>query len=470
MNQGYRMAALGLASAVFAIWPLASCFAHEPAVEPVAKEPAVEPVAKDAAPAKVDPPAEKEANPPAAEPKAGEDKAKRAAPEKPEKARVKRVIPPGEAIRRPGAPRPGLPNFRDPNPLPFKEPSKDILQQFDDLKGGKVKPSPNDTVIDAVAKYYVFRLTDPKNEPSKLVDEAVRAVAGDRNVRAKTADFIQQYRRAIAKYAAQVLDNSVLVKVNALNLLQRLLDLDEGGSGGDAADPVDVFLKTLEDPKQEDAVFYVALRGLDVAKERGTLRVQKERPAVKLILDRTRAGDVQPVLFDQMIDTLGKLGHAFEGADPTRAEVGTFLAKVVADPDIDLKTRLRAGIALGSLRTGEVEGWNYELQGLLLAQLLVDLVRAGEDAKINPSSEFYKWLVFKLGTGLTNISLARAASEDPDIFELMKVADPILGELVKKGAKPDLEPLKEWIEKHKVPKSAKLARGAAEIALSASGS
>lgn len=465
MKMGYRMAALGLASAVFAVWPLASSFAQEHTADPVAKDAAP---AKVDSPAKSDPPAAKEANPPAAEPKAGEDKTKRATPEKAEKARVKRVIPPGEAIRRPGAPRPGLPNFRDPNPLPFKEPSKETQQQFDDLKGGKVKPSPNDTVIDTVAKYYVFRLTDPKNEPSKLVDEAVRAVAGDRNVRAKTADFIEQYRRAIAKYVAQVLDNSVLVKVNALNLLQRLLDLDEGGSVGDAADPVDVFLKVLEDPRQEDAVFYVALRGLDVAKDRGTLRVQKERPAVKLILDRTRASDVQPVLFDQMIDTLGKLGHAFEGADPTRAEVGTFLAKVVADPDIDLRTRLRAAVALGSLRTGEVEGWNYELQGLLLAQMLVDLVRAGEDAKINPSSEVYKWLVFKLGTGLTNIF--RAASADPDIDELIKVADPILAELVKKGAAPNLEPLREWIEKHKVPKSAKLARGAAEIPLSASGS
>jgi hypothetical protein len=412
--------------------------------------PPAAPAPADAAPAT---PAEK-----SAEEKPADDKRKPA--DKKDEA-PKRPVSRRDHILRPGAPREALPSFRDPNPLEFKQPSDATMAKFGDYQSARAQPAANDPVIDEVAKFYVYRLTDanPRFEPAKGVDEAVRALPQEASKRAKATEFINQYVRALSKYARDVLDNSMLVRVNALVMLNRLNE----GSANRFVEPVDVYIAAMEMPEQEDAVFFVALRGMDLAKANGTLGVRQERQAVELILNHAESKDVQPVLLDQMIDTLGRLERAFKGDRPDRAEVGTFLAGVIADPERELGTRLRAAMALGNLKTSEVPSWNHELQGLLLARSLAELITAADRGEINRTSTTYQWLVFRLGAGITKVY--SFAQSDPDIADLMRIADPILKQAVSKNGQVNLEPLEAWIEKHSTPKSLKLAPGAAEVKL-----
>lgn len=373
-----------------------------------------------------------------------------------EEAKPKRKVTRNEHIQRPGAPREALPSFRDPTPLDFKLPPANVMSQFEEYQSARAQPGENDAAIDEVAKFYVYRLTDQNQrvDPAKLVDEAIRAIPQEANKRAKANAFVGQYVKAISKYARDLLDNSILVRVNALVLLNRLNE----SSANRFVEPVDVYIAAMEMPEQEDAVFFLALRGMDLAKQNGTLGVRQERRTVELVLQRAETEDVQAVLFDQMIDTLGNLERAFKGDRPDRAEVGTFLANVLTDPQRELRTRLRAAIALGNLKTSEVPGWNHELQGLLIAEALRDLIL---DTEINKSGQTYQWLVYKLGAGLTKIY--SFAENDPDVSELVRIADPILKQALARNAQPNLEPLDQWIEKHQEPKSLKLAPGAAEV-------
>lgn len=377
-------------------------------------------------------------------------------------AKPKRPIHPDEWIERPGAPRPAIPAFRQPTPLAAKAPTAAEMEQFDQMKTGKIEAA--EPVIDVVAKYFVHGLADavPKKELSSQVDDIIRNIPTERNTRAKSANFVRIYRKKISRYAKDLLDNSVEVKANALTLLQRLSDGTE-----DVSDPVDVYLAILEDPNQDDASRYMALRSIELAKERGIVGIEQERRTVSAVLKLVGERPIQSVLMEKIIDTFGSLGRPFR-VNPEFSEVGTFLANVVLDPEQDLRIRHRAAVALGNLKAREVSSWNYELQSLVFAMMLRDLILAEQDGKVQGAEDTYRWMIFRMGLAMDNIN--RQAGDNPDVKALYKIVDPILSQVVQKGGvRPDLEPLEKWIEDHKQPKSNKIAVRAAEISLSRPG-
>ncbi|MFO0946166.1 MAG: hypothetical protein U1D30_09510 [Planctomycetota bacterium] len=375
-----------------------------------------------------------------------------------EKAKPKREVHPDEWVDRPGAPRPALPAFRQPTPLVAKQPTPAEMDQFDQMKTGKIEAS--DAVIDAVAKYLVYSLTDavPKKELSAHVDDVIRNIPTERNTRAKSTNFVRLYRQKIAKYGKDLIGNSVEAKANLMMLLQRLSDGTD-----DVGDPVEVYLAILEDPSQDDASRYMALRSIDLAKERGIVGIEQERRAISAILKLVNERPVQSVLLEKIIDTIGALGRPFR-VNPEFSEVGTFLAKVVLDDEQSLRIRQRAAVALGNLKAREVPSWNYELQTLVFASMLRDLIKAEDEGKSLGGDDTFRWMMFRMGLAMDNIN--RQAGENPDVNSLYKIVDPILSQVVQKdGAKPDLEPLEKWIEQHQKPKSNKIAIRAEEISL-----
>lgn len=231
-------------------------------------------------------------------------------PAKKKSEKPARNIPREEYIEKPGALRKEIENFRESKRLPAEEPGRAVKDRFDDMRKGRGGASVDRSIIDQMAKWHVYSMTG-KSESANItryttdITTLIRQTKG--TSRDVNTEFLRLYKQAIIKYAKDLLNNSYVVRINAILLINDLFD-----GTADVNDGVPVYLSVLKDPKQEDPVKYVALLGLERAKAAGQVMVEQERTAAETILDflsQNQGKGVQPILMETIARTLGKLGR-----------------------------------------------------------------------------------------------------------------------------------------------------------------
>lgn len=358
-----------------------------------------------------------------------------------------KVAPRRELIARPGAPRERQLARLGGKALVAPAPTDNERRAFEDMR--KREKRVEARVIDKVAKADVYELSRPEMrsalgaQTEKILKTISTAKSpGDNRV---VEDFVRAYKRAVIKACIDLLDNSAPARVNALVLLRSVHD-----GTADVPDAVPVFLQVLNDPKQIDACYLLALKGLVQARERYQVRVEQEREAVSTILTLAARKDVQELIIEQCAVTLGKLGWPYTGNVPERADVATVLANWAVDPANELRTRYEAAVALASLKTeGRLRVWNHELEGVIIARVLRELAAAYEAKEGGVADTTYQWWVYNLG-------LAYGSGRISHVPDLAKVFEPIVVAIL--GAdKLEPAPLDAWLAAHEPPKDRRLA-------------
>lgn len=362
-------------------------------------------------------------------------------------AKPKKKAPIDSLIEKPGAERLRLPFFEGKD-RSGEAPAIVDSQAFESMRRGQTPA--NKGIIDRNAKHLVLRLTKPdqRENMSKLAADIVRyakPAPGASNVQG----FLAAYRSAATKYLGELIaDSSLFVRINALLVLSQFC---EDGFN----DPVKVFVATLEDTKQPDATVYLALKGIDAAKANRLVDVEDERRAVEAIFNRLEKETPQSVLFEQMVETLGQMGRAFRSNVPQKAGVGTFLADVALDPRRSTRVRFTAALALARLKSGEVSSWNAELQGVVIARALKQLI-AEKDSKQVGEERLKLWI--------DDLSASPAfAAERGKLGDLALVVRDLRASVFKSAVDLDASKLDDWLAKKGSVKSRKLADAAEEL-------
>lgn len=388
-----------------------------------------------------------------------EERLDRAAAKKNEESQPVKKKPRSEYIAKPGAPRERMPNYIRSELLKAEKPSPPEEELFNQMRRGQKDPTP--ALIDKIAKWHVYNLTQPGDEAriSWKANEILKIVFDAKTGRSEPNErFRSMFKRSLVKYSKDLLQNSLVVKVNAVILMGDLFD-----GIADVPDAVPVLMEVLGSDSHEEAVYYTALRSLDRAKQYRQLTIQQERQIIRDVIRLAQRDEVQPVLFEQLVRTLGNLRHAFSGPIPDRAEVATLLANLALDPDKPLRLRYEAARGVGRLDVRDVPTWNHQLQALVLCVFLKDITQAQINGEIENADVFRLWW-WKLAGDLKDIFAKSDNTNNPNFQELV----PILGTLVSKVLansliqQSDLNPLVEWIDKQQGI-SKKLASDAKEL-------
>jgi len=408
---------------------------------------------------------------PAATPEKGATAAAPAEPAKPAETPAKDSVPKSTAateeapstpkappkrddfLKQPGAPRKPLENYRTTKQQPAQPPAGVKLEDL--LRGN----NPKDVNIDVMAKANVFGITKPGNEADRTILNELNRIADGRGN--ANPESVKAYKSALVKYLGQVLDNSILVQVNALNLAAEI----QNGSN-DVSDSVALFLKVLEDDKKQDPVLFMALRGLVKARDRGLVRANEEQQAVGIIMKQLEKPDVQSMLKAKLIETLGTLERPYLER-PRDAKVATLIAQAAIDPNNDIEVRTAAGKALARMRLSEIQGWNSALQAQIIARALRDAFSQTPPEEVNQSKaqeaerlNAYHWAkaIKKASTESPNQS-----NDDFKSFAQTTALDQILFPILKRET-PNIDALSEWIDQHPISDK-KLAPNAPEITM-----
>lgn len=356
-------------------------------------------------------------------------------------------------LKQPGAPRKQIENYRSTKQQTAQPPAGVRLEDL--LRGD----NPKDANIDAMAKANVFGITKPGNEADRTILNELNRIADGRG--GANPESVKAYKSAIVKYLGQVLDNSVLVQINAMNIASEI----QNGSN-DVSDSVALFLKVLDDNKKQDPVLFMSLRGLVKARERGLVRANEEQQAVGIILKQLEKPDVQGLLKAKLIETLGVLERPYLER-PRDAKVATLIAQAALDPNNDIEVRTAAGKALARMRLSEIQGWNSALQAQVIARALRDALSQTPPEEANPTKvaeaarlSAYHWAK----------AIKKASTESPNqsndafrSFAQTTALDQILIPMLKRET-PNLDALSEWIDQHPISEK-KLAPNAQEITL-----
>lgn len=356
-------------------------------------------------------------------------------------------------LKQPGAPRKQLENYRSTKQQPAQPPTGVRLEDL--LRGN----NPKDANIDAMAKANVFGITKPGNEADRTILNELNRIADGRG--GANPDSVKAYKSAIVKYLGQVLDNSILVQINAMNIASEI----QNGSN-DVSDSVALFLKVLEDDKKQDPVLFMSLRGLIKARDRGLVRANEEQQAVGIILKQLEKPDVQGMLKAKLIETLGVLERPYLDR-PRDAKVATLIAQAALDPNNDIEVRTAAGKALARMRLSEIKGWNSSLQAQIIARALRDALSQTPPEEANPTkvAEATRLSAYHWAKAIKK-AIAESPNQSNDDFRSFAqttALDQILIPLLKRET-PNVDALSEWIDQHPISQK-KLAPDAAEITL-----
>lgn len=374
-----------------------------------------------------------------------EELREKAAKEKQEEEKPTKNVPRIEYIKRPGAPRERLPNYIRSEPLRAEPPSPVEEQSFAEMRRGQQAPNPQ--LIDKLAKWYVYRLTAPGDEAniSRKVEEIFKEIRD-----AKTGQnepntrFRTLFKKSVIKYSKDLLNNSLVVRLNALILLAGLFDGES-----DVTDAIPIFMDILKNPELEDAMHFRALIGIDAAKQRRLIEVRFENEIVRDIMSLLSRENVQPILTEKLTETLGNIGHAFSGNIPERADIATYLANVAIDSDKPLRLRFVASMGLANMQIRDVQGWNHELQGLVLCVFLKDLISKyiQGDPEVN-NQEVYRWWVWRTSDALRQIASRDINRTNPKFSSLGSILANILTIVIDRSRtieESELKPLVDWI-------------------------
>lgn len=300
--------------------------------------------------------------------------------------KVIKEAPRQEHLEKPGADRAIVRDFEAAKELRFDAATPQEMAKFDRIRRGQ---DPIDLrLLDKVAKTQVYKMTLREQLPniSKLREDIEKSISGASGDAARKDQFIRQYKTLVVKYAKDLLDNSLVVRVNTLILLGALYD------GTAEVNAIPLLLTVLKRPGEEEGVLFEVLKALQRAKSVNQIQVTEERDVVNEILTLADRRDIQDILKEEIARTLGIIGRPHRADLSERAEVATYLARMVLNKENSIRVRHRAAVALGKLRVNQIPGWNYELMGYLMAYNLRDLV----DNATQVNTKLYKWWLFEL--------------------------------------------------------------------------
>lgn len=383
-----------------------------------------------------------------------------------------------EFIANPGAPRKPLPGLFDSKVEVAQEP-RSTERQFDEVRQGRTPLTDSDKkVIDDWAKFHAYELTKKGNDAVVTILKTV-ATAKDASGRV-SADFVKAYKSSVIKHLKKLLDNSVYVQINALFTMSELqnrlpgdVQEDVEREVPDVTDAVPVFVEVVLDDKRTDAAVLMALQGIMRAKQCRPILISptEEQKIVYRILDRigdsSIADDVQPVLYEKMLETLGVLGrvHAQTSED---VKVATFLGNVALDPNATPRVRFEAARALARLNSGDVPQWNSQLQAYILAAVLKENQQTL--AAMDPDGQYqaFLWLDAILSGSATDPSGSTGAY--PALAQILKekVLGPIINSRLNDGKGPEFELLDAWMTENPIPETHSFGPRGAEISLPSS--
>ncbi len=212
-------------------------------------------------------------------------------------------------------------------------------KKLDDLLKGDPK---DDAALDAFAKSQTASITSKGNEATASRDIVLLMNRTSESRARYDEQAVRKYKQAVYKYLGDLLDNSLIVQVNALHVASAIQN-----GFGDAAEGVPFFLKVLKDPAREDAVKLMALVGLINAKERNIVRAADEGEASSAILQELQRKDLQSVLEAKLYETLGVLGRSY-AQRPGDVQIASTLASAAIDrPSRSMFGSRRGGLLLG---------------------------------------------------------------------------------------------------------------------------
>lgn len=379
------------------------------------------------------------------------------APTSAEKPKEERPVPKrDEYIQKPGASRKPLADVFTTKQMSSPEP-RDQVVDFNNQARGKAPVDP--ALVDKFAKHHAYKLTTPgaENEATReIFNQVQNANDGKGN---QTVDFQRIYKSAVVKHLAEILDNSALVQINALFVMTELQD-----NGVNVPDAVPIFLKVLGDDKKIDGVVLMALEGVNRAKQKGLIKADEEQKAVELILARLKTPDLQSVLKEEMIKSLGLLRRPYQRI-PDDALAATRIAEIAVDPNNSPKARLEAGRALAQMEVQNVPQWNSKLQAAIIAQTLKEYLDSPPlEGDANRVVERARYEALLWLDAINKGARSGGNQSDSDFQQLAKeiAANKILIPLINRQPH-DAQSLEEWMAAHPMPKDHRLAPKAPEI-------
>jgi hypothetical protein len=379
----------------------------------------------------------------------------------------KRESAPRQAqIDRPGAPREPIAQFREGEQLAGPKLSNAEIAKFDEMRKGGVGFEAN--LVDKFSKARVYELTNPAeaNDLPRKIDAIIQDIRSATRPGAQQANiqFVQAYKRALAKYAKDIMaKGSLVAKVNAILLLTRMMEEEDNRREGNVPDPIDTMIEVVRTPGHEDAIYYLALQGLTRAKEVGLISVKQEDQLAQELLVFATKPNVQDLLFEMLVSTLSKMKIAYSGTQvPEVADVATFLGNVALNSKFPIRTRFEAAMGLAGVNVSRVNGWNYQLQGWIIANTFIDMVRAYQNGEVK--EDFVRWWAVQMGEALS--ALRDKAKDDESFRAMLSAIGAPIQTVIDRGS-PDLAPIETWLRDSRPQAGAKLAPKAAPIVMPA---
>jgi hypothetical protein len=355
---------------------------------------------------------------------------------------------------------------------PLSPQERTRLQQ---LREGHAPAEADKDVLDHAAKFFVYRLTDPKHQfppvGSKLgMHELIQEVfqhfpdfkklSSDPTKADNQQKFIKEFSNRLADYVLKLLDSpDMIARVNGVILLSRL-----GESGQEEL--ADRMCKVIEDKNQGDAVKLYAVRGLrnlfdnpredafkgDAGEERlvrclrtltsflnrkpanGMTEPEREafeyvrREAVRA-LGASRVPVVEKRRFKVSVPSLD-LVRVAGGAGP--------------EPAPSLTERIEAAAGLCRMRTKNANRYQVEVPAYYVGRVVVDFAtQYDKDRSAAPTLD-YKYYAFILDEALVELQ-NQTGGKSPYVKEMIDKARPVLRGIATDGAPAQL-PLKDWLD------------------------
>lgn len=350
------------------------------------------------------------------------------------------------------------------------------LQQ---LRDGQALQNPKDQeVLDHAAKFYVFRLTEPKYQfppsggsgPKPGMHEAVQEVfkhfpdfkklSSDPTKADNQQKYIKEFSNRLAAYVLKILDSPAMIaRVNGVILLSRL-----GESGQEElADPM---CQIIEDKNQGDAVKLYALRGLrnlfDNARDdafRGDAGEERLVRCLKTLtnfLGRKPAdGLTEPereafeYVRREAVRALGASRvpvvekRRFKVSVPS-LDLVRVAAGVGLEPPPSLSERVEAAAGLARMRTKNANKYQPEVPAYYVGRVVVDFATQYDKDRSGTPSLDYKYYAFILDEALVEMK-NQTGGKSPYVNAMIDKARPVLRGILTDGAPAQL-PLKDWLD------------------------
>jgi hypothetical protein len=411
--------------------------------------------------------------------------------------------------RNPSAPPPpkGLSAGEGPERLvPDERWSKDNTEskQFQELRKGGSAANKGE-LLDHAAQWYAYRLThaehqEPKSTSSRgmhdLVKEALDQIIDLRDPKKPATRAQQEYmkefgKRFTSRLQEVVKNPKVIARMNAAIVLASL-----AASGQE--DAVDVLVEVLQDPKENDAVKFYALRGLnklfasgrgespfsDKGREARVIAALLEYVAHKPALSKEAAPEELAAVSYVRTEAVAALGLTLYPAGlevdkkvshierPTALTLLRVLRKDGIQPEPSLAEQVAAAVSICQLHSKELEQYNADYAAYHVGRFIVDFASQYNNKAQQEKEKKEPWKIYahhlSHGLALMVAELARppASEHSAYVAELAAEANNRLLNPIQTSnmANPQPNDLSAWLDQHP-PKSKTVYKGMPEAVI-----